>query len=385
VKIAVCHHFLEIGGGGERLTISMIEALVNRQHEVNLVLIRKPKDEVVQRLFGKKLEGVEISTLVPFGISIFSLYQKLFSALPLVFRAKNADLLFVANTLVPYEIARRILNKRTILFVHTPPVPESNSVPPPYDKRLLGKIYYYGSLFLRRRIRRFPPDADLILCNSTFTKQAVRKVWGLNAKVVFPPVSVTDFYGDADFSKRGDYIVSVGRIAPEKRIEHQVEAISRTPYRLKVVGSTLLKLYGTYYDDLRRKISSAGLRDRVSFETNVPFKRLRLLLSNAKIYVHTMLEEHFGISIVEAMASGCPVIMHKSGGAWTDIAGNGKYAMGYQTPKDLARKIQKLMRDQKEWEHWHNKSLERAKEFDESVFQKRIVEEVDKFCQFRKA
>jgi alpha-1,2-mannosyltransferase len=385
MRIVVCHHFLEIGGGGERLTVSMIESLVDRRHDVELVLIRKPKDEVIQRLFRKKLEGVKITALVPFGISQFSLYQKIFSALPLVFRAKKADVLFVANTLVPYEIARRVLRKRTILFVHTPPVPESNSVPPPYDKSLFGKIYYYGSLFFRRRIRRFPPDADLLLCNSTFTKEAIRKVWGLSARVIFPPVSIRDFYGEVGFSRRGEYVVSVGRIAPEKRIEQQVEAISKTPYRLKVVGSTLLRLYGTYYDSLRRKIFEAGLRDRVSFETNVPFKRLRLLLSNAKIYVHTMLEEHFGISIVEAMASGCPVIMHRSGGAWTDIAGSGKYAIGYQTPADLAQKIQKLMRDQKEWEHWHCKSLERAKEFDEYLFKKRIVQEVNRFGRVGKA
>jgi len=377
LKIAVCHHFLEVGGGGERLTVSMVEALASRGHEIKLILIRKPKGEVIQRLFSKKLRGVRVTTLVPFGISLFSLYQKFFSALPLVFRVKNVDLVFVANTLVPYEISRRILRKKTILFVHTPPVPENNNVPPPYDKRLHGKIYYYGSLFLRRRIRRFPPDVDLLLCNSTFTKQTIKKVWGLDAKVIFPPVSTKDFYGELGFDKRGDYVVSVGRIAPEKRIEHQVEAISKTPYRLKVVGSTLLRLYATYYNELRRKISDSGLSAKVSFETNVPFRRLRQLLSNAKIYVHTMLEEHFGISIVEAMASGCPVIMHGSGGAWTDIADNGKYAIGYRSPNDLAEKIQRLMSNKKEWDYWHCKCLERAKEFDETLFQKRIVEVVD--------
>jgi alpha-1,2-mannosyltransferase len=377
MKIAVCHHFLEIGGGGERLTLSMIEALVNRGHQVKLVLIRKPKEEVIQRLFGRKLQGVKVVGLVPFGISLFSLYQKIFSALPLVFSVKDADVLLVANTLVPYEMARRILRKRTVLFVHTPPSEDTNEVPWPYNKRLLKEIYYYGSLFLRRRIRRIPPDADLILCNSTFTKKAISRSWGLDARVIFPPVSVKEFHGILSYQERDDYVISIGRISPEKRIKHQIEAISKTPYRLKIVGSTLLKLYGSYYDNLKRSISESGLKNKISIETNVPFSRLRYLLSHAKVYIHTMLEEHFGISIVEAMASGCPVIMHKSGGAWTDIAGSGKYALGYQSPADLAKKITKLMSDRNEWDHWHRQSLNRAKEFDESLFQERIVKSIE--------
>jgi glycosyltransferase involved in cell wall biosynthesis len=45
-----------------------------------------------------------------------------------------------------------------------------------------------------------------------------------------------------------------------------------------------------------------------------PLRRVKDLLADAKIYVHCALNEHFGISIVEAMAAGCVPVVHDSGG-----------------------------------------------------------------------
>ncbi len=383
MKVAVCHHDLEMVGGAERLTLSAIEALSKKGHEVSLILAWFPSEklEMLMNLFGKNLGSVKIVGLIPQRAKLFPRYQRLFSAVPLIQKVRHADLLLIFNTLVPYELARVVLKKRTVLFVHNPPLKEGNRVPRPYNTRSLMKIYYYGSLFFARRIRRFPPDVELLLCNSTFTKKAIKSVWGLEAKVIFPPVSVKEFNGSPEYAERAPCVVSVGRISPEKRIEQQVEAISKTPYLLKVVGSTQPGTSQDYYQNLRKRIVDYALGKKVNFETNIRFERLRQILSRAKIYVHTMFEEHFGISIVEAMASGCPVIMHKSGGAWTDIADKGRYAIGYERPIDLAEKIQVLMTDEKEWDYWHNKSLERAKEFDESVFQTKLVDVIERVAE----
>ncbi len=57
-----------------------------------------------------------------------------------------------------------------------------------------------------------------------------------------------------------------------------------------------------------------GLTDRVKFYPNASAEQKADLLKRAKLYLHTMEGEHFGISIVEAMAMGCLPIVHDSGG-----------------------------------------------------------------------
>jgi len=54
--------------------------------------------------------------------------------------------------------------------------------------------------------------------------------------------------------------------------------------------------------------------------------------------VHPIIYEHFGISVVEAMASGCVSIVHRSGGSYTDIADHDKYVFSFEDVEDLAEK-----------------------------------------------
>ena len=64
--------------------------------------------------------------------------------------------------------------------------------------------------------------------------------------------------------------------------------------------------------------------------------------------------EQFGIAVVEAMAGGCPVIVHGSGGPYEDIVEHGKY--------------------------YHRKSLMRASQFGEDVFSRRLLEVINRYA-----
>ena len=61
------------------------------------------------------------------------------------------------------------------------------------------------------------------------------------------------------------------------------------------------------------------LEESVEFRVNIPFEELRGLLGDAVAGVHSMVDEHFGISVVEYMAAGAVPIAHKSGGPREDI------------------------------------------------------------------
>jgi len=63
------------------------------------------------------------------------------------------------------------------------------------------------------------------------------------------------------------------------------------------------------------------------------------IYKQAKVYLHCMVGEHFGVAVVEAMASGLIPTIHKSGGAWEDIIDYGKYGYGYNNIEEAIEGI----------------------------------------------
>lgn len=70
---------------------------------------------------------------------------------------------------------------------------------------------------------------------------------------------------------------------------------------------------------LRKHADEAGVAENIEFVVNATFTTLQEYFQRSSIGLHTMWNEHFGISVVEMMASGLIVVAHKSGGPALDI------------------------------------------------------------------
>lgn len=103
------------------------------------------------------------------------------------------------------------------------------------------------------------------------------------------------------------YILSTGKISPRKNIHGVISALAQLardiPHHLVLVGGDGWNV-GEAYDLLK----SSGIRDRVHFTGYVSDNQLRTLYRAASAYVHPSFYEGFGLTILEAMASGCPVV-----------------------------------------------------------------------------
>jgi glycosyltransferase involved in cell wall biosynthesis len=89
--------------------------------------------------------------------------------------------------------------------------------------------------------------------------------------------------------------------------------------------------------------------------------------------------EHFGISVVEALASGLIPVIHKSGGAWSDIIEFGKYGIGYEMlePSHIAEKINIAL---EKWDHsWIHTAINQANNFSEEKFKERMTRILRKY------
>jgi alpha-1,2-mannosyltransferase len=88
---------------------------------------------------------------------------------------------------------------------------------------------------------------------------------------------------------------------------------------LVIIGSTRNDDDKRLQEGLAKEALSLGLGDSVRFEVNQPYGVLQRYMASALIGLHTMWNEHFGISVVEMMAAGMVVIAHNSGGPLMDI------------------------------------------------------------------
>ncbi|MEM0021654.1 MAG: glycosyltransferase, partial [Fervidicoccaceae archaeon] len=84
--------------------------------------------------------------------------------------------------------------------------------------------------------------------------------------------------------------------------------------------------------------------------------------------------EHWGIAVAEAMARGIPAVIHRSGGAWSDLAEDGRNALGYVDGDEAADAVLRLMNNEGEWRRLSRASVERVKELSYGKFRERLKE-----------
>jgi glycosyltransferase involved in cell wall biosynthesis len=162
--------------------------------------------------------------------------------------------------------------------------------------------------FLRFLDRRAALRAHLYIATSSVVHSRLNRYYGLSATpIIPPPIDTVAFRPDASPSER-DYYLWAGRIVePYKRLSLVVEAFAKVGARLLVAGS------GRDEQHLRAIAPS-----NVTFLGEVPTPQLAELYRSARALIFPSTDD-FGMVPLESMASGTPVIAHRSGGALDTI------------------------------------------------------------------
>ncbi len=296
-------------GGAEFVAFCVSNSLAERGYLVRLFVNRDINQRTTGKFFGKELHSsiktiVRSNPLFPRGLPDF--YQTIVSSF--VFR-KRCDFWIdvYSNCIYPWT---------EISYIHFPFLNfEYFSNMFPYVKikhaLQLGAIPY---VFLEKNMADY--NGKLIIANSYYTADEIERFSGKQVPVLYPPVSSTVFKNQDGNSptQRDDIVITISRFSRGKGLEKVPYIASLTDRDVKfvVVG----RLHDRYFfRELQRIVEKSDLQNRVKLLTDVSKEMIRELLRHSKIYLHAMSGEHFGISIVEAMAMGCIPVVHDSGGA----------------------------------------------------------------------
>jgi len=163
-------------------------------------------------------------------------------------------------------------------------------------------VYSIGIWFFRMRDRRFVKQhVKNFACNSNNTRNRIFKTYLRSAEVVYPCIHTEKY----EYKIHNGYWLSVNRIDRWKRVDLQVEAFRAMPERKLIV-------VGTIYPSMQYIVDNAS--SNVIFKNVVTEDELRDLYSKCIGYITTAIDEDFGITPLEAMASGKPVVAVKEGG-----------------------------------------------------------------------
>lgn len=361
--IGVFHPVINWCGGAEWVAINIIDTLKQHGHKVMILSDESVDQTKIMNVFRK---NVTVDAQIVFPFAFFpptDLYNIYTDALRSLVLKSKCDVI-----IDPYSNA--LLPGADVAYIHFPLLKRLPS-------NLRASYYFLPYHTFARRVKKL--NQKVIFANSKFTAEAIEESFGVCAHVLYPPVSsFISNHSELDFDKpRNDVAVTVARISKGKNLKIIPYIAKLTDKNISFLIIGLLERESKkLLDSIRKSIKKLEVSDRVKILTNVKRDQLRTILLNSKLYLHPAINEHFGVSIAEAMASGCIPIVHDSGGPREFVPEH----LRYKSIEEAAIKIEKAM---SEWSPKHARKMSYITDkFSESNFSKTFMDILNTKLEF---
>ncbi len=361
MKIALVHDYLGEFGGAERVLLAMSEIWPNAPIYTAFYREDSPawerfKDRDIRVSWAHHIPG--------FATKLHSPLRFLARAIWNTFDFAQYDVIIGSSS---WYITKGFTKKssKTIEFCycHTPPRWLYGYVTS--KQQALAKLY--GTIvgfFMRHYDYDAAQRVNYFIANSEGTKRRIQKFYRRESTVIYPPIDITK--GDT-LRTQGvtlkKYFLVVSRLAQPKNVELAIQVSNKLKLPLKIVGS------GPDEERLRAIAGSS-----VEFLGHVPDKNLSGLYARAKAFLALSTDEDFGMTPVEAMAMGTPVIAY-AGGGYTESVVDGKTSVLF--PESTVESVISAIKQLRRIKIDPNACISQAKKFSKSRFQSELRKFVD--------
>ena len=292
MKIGIIHPIMDVMGGAEYTTLSLLDVLSKTEDSItlyttseNVTISKKIKVRCIKKKnfpIGWKLQRV---------LDI----QKLFNA------AKKEEIIIVSSG----NLVLSRVSKKIIIYAHSSFESELNII----NRKNKGIFKIYHDIVKKRiddQIKQLCNKSVLVISNSFYTKEKIKQNFNKNSIVIYPPVKIHKIQTEV-IRKSG--IVTISRYSPEKNLEFTLEILKKININSEIIGNAIFRSQFEFYNKLKRDIEKF---DQIDLRCNIKKEDIEKSLKSAKIYFHSS-KETFGISVIESIAAGCiPIVPDNS-------------------------------------------------------------------------
>lgn len=300
MKVALIHDHLAQDGGAERV----LKALAGMFPEAPIFTLLYEK-KYADKYYRQRHIETSIIQKLPGGVSHYQWYMPFMPMAVEFFDLRDYDLVISDSS----SFAKGVITSSHTLHIcycHTPTrylwSDTHQYINELKYNKYFKKIISLALNYIRMWDRLAADRVDKYIANSGFVAKRIKKYYHRESTVIYPPVE-TDQFKIAPAV--GDYFLIGGRLAPYKRVDIVIEACKKLGKKLKIYGNGV---------DLARLKKIAKGCDNIEFLGRVDDAAKAELYSHCLAFIYPQ-EEDFGITAVEAQASGRPVIAYRRGGA----------------------------------------------------------------------
>ena len=327
MKVAIVHDWLVTNAGSEKV----LQALLELYKDADIYsLVDFLNDTDRKHVLHGKYAITSFVQKLPYAKNHFRNYLPLFPKAIESFDLSEYDLIISSSWAVAKGV-RKHKNQIHISYCYTP-IRYAWDLYDEYTKDLKQPKKFLVEQTLKY-IRRWDIETidrvDYFVADSKFVQERIKRTYGREAQVIYPPVDTEKFYLHRE---KEAFYVTASRLVPYKKTKLIVEAFNAMPDKKLVVIGGGEELRGI------RQMAKDNI-DVLGFQ---PDSVLIQTMQKAKAFVYAAIED-FGIIPIEAMACGTPVIALNDGGtAETVIDGVNGVHFQNQTVEDIVRAVKKL-------------------------------------------
>lgn len=363
MKIAIFHNYLDNIGGAE-----LVDLILAKELGADIYTTNIDKEKIAKMGFGT--ENIFSIGKIPINAPMrqemaYWKFRKL--------NLKNKYDFYIIGG--DWAMSSAVHNKPNLWYVYSPirelydlhDYIRDNIVPSVYLGNINKYIFDCWTFYRKFLNKQDLKHVQKIACISKNVQGRVKKYLGRDSTVIYPPTNTKIYH----YRKNGDFWLSVNRLMAHKRVDMQIKAFSKTPEeKLVIVGSYENSNHFQAYANYCKNISPKN----VEIKSWVSENELTELYANCKGFITTAIDEDYGMTPVEAMASGKPIIAGNEGGYKETIL-NGKTGILIDNISEdkLAESIKKLSEEiKKNPFKLRDDCQEQAEKFDVKYFIEKI-------------